>query len=322
MTNRRRFIQICALATIAPAAFAQRRPVRVGILSPRPLATSFFTPAVVQRLGELGYREGDAMVLEYRSADDQAERFPKLARELIDAKCDIIFAIATQHGVMALRQARTSIPVVFYVNEFDPVEKGVVKSLGRPGGNFTGLYVPQDALVAKRLELLRETVPSVRHFLTLSDPFTHEQLGVIRKAAASIGVQLTVIEFTSQPYDFEASFEAGRKSRVDAFLMLSSPAFATNFATCLALIEKNRLPSIGATVFSEKGLLLGYGPHPTKGGRRIAEIGARILKGASPADIPVEQESDFELVVNAKSAKALGVKLPESIRARAIRVVS
>jgi putative ABC transport system substrate-binding protein len=322
MTSRRRFIQVCAVGAIAPTAFAQRRPVKVGMLSPRPLAKSFFTPAVVQRLGELGYRAGDTMVLEYRSADDRHERFGKLARELIDAKCDVIFAVGTQHGVMALRDARTSIPVVFYANEFDPVEKGVVKSLGRPGTNFTGLYVPQDALSAKRLELLRETVPAVGHVLTFSDPFTQEQLIVVKKAAALIGVRLTAVEFTGLPYDFEAAFEAARKAKVDAFLMLSSPAFATTFASSFAMIEKNRLPSIGATVFSERGLLLGYGPHPSRGGRRIADMGVRILEGASPADIPVEQESDFELVVNAKTAKALGVKLPESIRARAIRVVS
>jgi len=321
MSIRRRILLTGALGVLAPFALGQRRHVRVGMLSPRPLRTSFYTSAIVQRLAELGYRNGEGMILEYRSADDRAERFPKLAQELIDAKCDIIFAVGTLQGIVALQRAGTQIPVVFYANEFDPVEKGIVKSLGRPGGNFTGMYVAQDALVAKRIELLREAVPSVRHVLTLSDSFTQEQLGVVRKAAASVGVRLTAIEFARTPYDFGSAFESGRKAGANAFLMLSSPAFASNFGTCLALIEKDRLPAVGAVVFSERGLLLGYGPHPTNGARRMAEMGVKILQGAKPAEMPVEQQSDFELVVNAKTAKALGVKLPESIRARAIRVV-
>jgi putative ABC transport system substrate-binding protein len=322
MTSRRRFIQVCALGGIAPRVFAQSRKVKVGVLSPRPLTASFLTPTLVRRLAELGYRQGETMTLEYRSADDDIRRFAGLARELIAARCDIIFAVGPYQAVNSLREARTSIPVVFYANEYDPLAKGIVKTLSRPEANFTGIYVPQDALVAKRLELLRETIPSVRHFFTLSDAFSQEQLGAARKAAASVNARLTVVEFKGLPYDFAEAFEVGRKAQVDAFLMLSSPAFATHFGTCLVHIERNRLPGIGSTVFSEKGLLLGYGPHPTTGLRRAAEQGAKILKGAKPAEIPVEQDNDFELIVNARAVKSLGVKLPESIRARAIRVVS
>lgn len=322
MINRRRFIQLCALGGVAPRVFAQPGKVKVGILSPRPLAVSFLTPTLLRRLAELGYRQGETMILEYRSADDDVRRFAGLARELIAAKCDIIFAVGPYQAVNSLREARTSIPVVFYANEYDPVAKGFVKTLSRPEGNFTGMYVPQDALVAKRLQLLRETIPSVGHFFTLSDDFSREQLDAARKAAASMKVRLTAAEFKQPPYDFAAAFEVGRKARVDAFLMLSSPAFATHFDTCFAHIEKNRLPGVGNAVFSEKGLLLGYGPHPTNGLRRVADQGAKILKGAQPGEIPVEQDDDFELIVNARAAKALGVKLPESIRARAIRVVS
>jgi putative ABC transport system substrate-binding protein len=321
MTSRRRFIELCVLGGAAPCAFAQAQRVKVGILSPRPLATSFFTSAVVQRLSELGYRQGANMVLEYRSADDEAARFLPLARELVEARCDIVFAIGPEAAVMALRRARASMPVVFYANEYDPLAKGIVQSLARPEGNFTGVYVPQDALVAKRVELMRETIPSVRHFLTFSDGFTGNQLPVARKAVASVGARLTAVELTNQPYDFVGGFEVGRKAGADAFLMLSSPSFATHFASMLALIEKHRLPAVGNLVFSERGLLLGYGPHPTKGSRRVAELGAKILEGTKPANLPVEQDDQFELVVNATAAKALDVTLPESVRVRAVRIV-
>jgi putative tryptophan/tyrosine transport system substrate-binding protein len=321
--SRRRFLVAGVLgAMLSCAAFAQKRTVKIGILSPRSLRTSFLTPPLVQRLAELGYREGSGMVLEYRSADDKIERFSRLARELIDARCDIIFAVGPLAAVTALRDARVNAPVVFYANEYDPVASGIVATLARPEGNFTGVYVSQNALVAKRLELMRETVPSVRHFLALSDSFSRAQLGAARKAAEALGLRFTAVEFFEQPYDFAGAFERGRQAQVDAFLLLSSPTFATHFGTLLALVHNHRLPAVGAVVFSERGLLLGYGPHAANGARRVAELGARILKGAKPSDVPVEQDDNFELVINAKAAKALGVNLPESVRARAVRIVS
>lgn len=320
--KRRCFLIASALGAIAPAgAFAQTRPVKVGMLSPRPLAESVLTPNIVQRLAELGYREGVGMVLEYRSADGHADRFPKLARELIGLKCDVIFAVGPEHAAKALRDARSPTPVVFYANDYDPLEKGIVRSLSRPDGNMTGVYVPQNALVAKRFQIMGEAVPAARRFLVLSDAFTQDQLIAARKAADGMGLQLTVVEFAKPPYDFAAAFDTGRKARVEAFMVLTSPAFAMHAATWIALVDKHRLPGIGTAVFGENGLLLGFGAHPTKGTRRAAELGARILKGAKPADIPVEQDDEFELVINAKTAKALGVKIPESVMARATRIV-
>ena len=323
MTSRRQVLLAGALCALGlRQTGAQSRPITIGILSPRSLRTSYFTPILVQRLAELGYARGSAAKIEYRSADDDIGRFPQLARELVNARCDIIFAVGPAAAVRALRDARAAMPVVFYASEYDPVAVGVVKTLARPEANFTGVYVSQDALVAKRLELMRETLPSVRHFLTLSDSFSRPQLGAARKAAEALGVRFTAIEFSEQPYDFAGAFETGRQAKVDAFLMLSSPPFATHFETCLALIGKHRLPAVGAVLFAEKGLLLGYGSHPTRGVRRVAELGVRILKGTKPPDIPVEHDDNFELVINSRAAKALGVKLPESLRARAARIVS
>jgi putative ABC transport system substrate-binding protein len=322
LTTRRRFLLAGALGALNISyAAAPSRPIRIGILSPRPLSESVLTPHIVKRLEELGYRQGAGMALEYRSADGHADRFSRLARELIDSRCDVIFAVGPEQAATALRDARSSIPIVFYANDYDPLERGIVKSLGRPEGNITGVYVPQNALVAKRFELMREAVPGARRFLVLSDPFTPDQLVVARRVADRMGLQLTVAEFARQPYDFLDAFEAGRKAKVDAFMVLTSPAFATHSAVWLSLVEKHRLPGIGTAVFGENGLLLGYGAHPTKGTRRAAELGVRILKGAKPADIPVEQDDEFELVINSKAVRALGVRIPESVMARATKIV-
>jgi putative ABC transport system substrate-binding protein len=320
--NRRRFLLAGTLGALGIAdARAQSRPKRVGILSPRPLSESVLTPNIVKRLDELGYRQGAGMVLEYRSADGHADRFPKLARELIDARCDVIFAVGPEQAARALRDARPTMPIVFYANDYDPLEKGIVKSLSRPEGNITGVYVPQNALVVKRFEFMRETVPTARRFLVLSDPFTRDQLSAARKVAQAMGLHITAVEFARQPYDYAAAFESGRQVKVDALMVLTSPAFAAHWAVWVDLTEKHRLPGIGTSVFAQNGLLLGYGAHPTKGSRRTAELGARILNGTKPVDIPVEQDDEFELVINAKTARTLGLKIPESVMARATRIV-
>ena len=152
MTTRRRFLLATALGAIAPVrTFAQARPVKVGMLGPR--AKSFFAPFVLQRLAELGYREGSSMVLEYRHADGVADRFPQLARDLIKLECDLIFAIGSEHAARALRDARSPVPIVFLAVDYDPLEQGIVKSLARPGGNLTGVYALNLPMVLKRLEI-------------------------------------------------------------------------------------------------------------------------------------------------------------------------
>ncbi len=323
MTTRRQFLLASALGAVAPAcAIAQARPVRIGMLNNRPLAVSFYAGSIVRRLAELGYREGAGMILEFRSADGFADRFPKQARELIALKCDLIFAIGPEVAVRALRDARTSVPVVFLAIDYDPLEKRVVTSLSRPGGNITGVYVPQGALAAKRLEVMREVVPTARRFLVLADTFSNDQLDAVRKTAEAAGVQLTIVEFSNQPYDFAGAFETGRKAGVQGLIGLASGVFASNLATISALLEKYRLPSAGTSgAMAGAGFLFSYGPDVPKTTRRVADLGARILKGAKPADIPVEQADEFELVINARTARVLGVKIPESVLARATKIV-
>lgn len=323
MTSRREFVAAGLLGSLAPASFAQtRKTARIGVLGPTAQDRSVYAGAFVHALAELGYRDGSTMKLEYRAADGVAERYPKQARELIEAKCDIIFALGPEAPARALQDARSPVPIVFLAIDYDPLEKGIVASLSRPDRNTTGVYVPQAALVLKRMELLRELLPRARAFLVLADVFSRDQLGPVRAAAEAAGIRLTVVEFADHPYDFEAAFEAGRKAKVEGLIGLASPVFPQRRHEIVALLTKHRLPAAGSNPLQvEAGYLLTLGPHVAKTARRTAEIGVRVLKGARPSDIPVEQVDEFELAVNANSAKALGIKIPESVMARATRIV-
>ena len=323
MTSRRRFIQIGALGAIAPACvFAQSRPARIGILSGLPRDKSIFTPLLLQALSELGYREGSGMQLVFRSGDGTENLYPKLARELIDSKCDVIFALLNDLIARAFRDARTPIPVVFLANEYDPLEKGIVDNLRRPGGNITGVYSPSTALVAKGLEIMQEILPGAKRFLVLADIHSKDHLAALTRAAATLGVQLTVVEYKEQPHDLVGAFETGRRQKVDAFVGLASPVFAGRRTELSALLAKNRLPAIVPIYMaSESGSLVSYAVDLSKLTRRGAELGVKILKGAKPADIPVEQMDEYELVVNLKTAKTLGLKIPYSVLARATKVI-
>jgi putative ABC transport system substrate-binding protein len=231
-------MQVCA-AVLAPAcALAQQRPIRIGFLSPRPLAESNYAPTVVKRLAELGYREGREAMLEYRSADGRVSRYPGLAAELLADKCDLIFAIDTAPA-KALREARSAVPVAFLAIERDPVTAGVVTQLRRPDGNATGVYIPQEAMVGKRIQILREMLP-VRRVLVLSDPISQHLLPAAQKAAAATGIGLTIIELTKLPYDYAGAFEMGRKENVEAVMLVESPRFSTDRAHIAALLNKHR----------------------------------------------------------------------------------
>jgi len=301
---------------------AQAKAVRVGILGPSAVAKSVYAGALVRALEDLGYRDGSGMILEYRTADGIAERYPKQARELIERKCDLIYALGPEAPARALQDARSTIPIVILAIDYDPLEKGIIGNLRRPDRNTTGVYVPQGELGVKRLEILRELLPRARSFLVLSDGFARDQLGPLRAAADTAGISLTVVQFNDHPYDFEAAFETGRKARVEGLIGLASPVFPQRRKEIVALLEKHRLPAIGSNPLQvEAGYLLALGPDVGKITRRAAEIGVRILKGTKTADIPVEQADQFVLAINAKTARSLALKIPESVRARAVRVV-
>jgi putative ABC transport system substrate-binding protein len=322
MTNRRQFLLASATAGLASrAALAQQHPVRIGILGPRSVTESSYTPHLVQRLQELGYRDGSTALLEVRSAEGVVDVYPKLAKQLFERKCDLIFAVGSTPA-RALRDARSPVPVVFLAVEQDPLKAGIVSDLRRPDGNRTGVYVPQEAMVAKRIELLRELLP-LRRLLVLGDPTSKYLVDVARRAAQAAGVQATIVEFSRLPYDFEGALANARKAKAEAVMLLDSPRFSIDGPAIAALFLKHHLPSVGSSMRNaEVGMLLSFSANQTKAARRTAELGVQVLKGAKPADIPVEQADEFELVINAKTAKALGIRLPESIMARATRIVS
>jgi putative ABC transport system substrate-binding protein len=322
--KRRDLLLAGALGAIMPAAVAQaRKAVRIGMLGPTARQRSVYVGALVQSLADLGYRDGAGMTLEYRASEGIAERYPDQARELIELKCDLIYALGPEAPARALQDARSPAPIVFLAVDYDPLEKGIVASLRQPDRNTTGIYIPQAALVVKRMEILRELLPRARSFLVLADVFSKDQVRPVRAAAEAAGIRLTVIEFTDHPYDFASAFEAGRKAKVEGMIGLASPVFPQRREEIVALLAKHRLPAVGSNPLQvEAGYLLTLGPHIGKTTRRAAEIGARILKGAKPSEIPVEQADEFELTVNAKTAKMLGVKIPESIMARATRIIA
>jgi putative tryptophan/tyrosine transport system substrate-binding protein len=324
MTSRRQFVVAGAFGALGMRyALAQSRPVRIGVLLARPFKESFFAPRVVQRLAEVGYRPGTSMLVEHRSADGDIERFPKLARELAEAKCDLFFAIGPYHAARALQAVSRNTPIVILAVDYDPLEQGIVTSLTKPDRNTTGAYMPQGQLAAKRLEVLREIIPQAQRFLVLSDVFCRDQLPALQAAAQAAKVQLTVIELSRPPYDLGAAFASGQRAQVEGFIGLTSPAFANQAPDIAAVLARHRLPSVGWTTNIEgMGFLIGYAADTVKAARTTADIAVRILKGAKPAAIPVEQVDEFELVINGVVARDLGLRIPESVLARATRIVT
>lgn len=322
MTTRRQVLLVGAIGAMnVPCLTAQPRLPRIGILSGLPLDKSAAAPALLNALAELGYRDKAGMLLEYRHSQNPAEN-PALAKELIAAKCNIVFTLVSEEPARAFRDARSEIPAVFIALDYDPVASGIVQSLSRPGGNMTGVYVPEDALIAKRLEIAQEVLPGASRFLVLSDPYTKTQLAALREVAAARRVQLTVFEYARRPYDLAAGLEAGRRDKVDALLLFFSPEFTASRDQLSSLFTRYKLPVIATGVMATApGVLITYSSNLPKLFRRAAEIGVQILKGGKPGEIPVQQPLEFDLVVNLRTAKALGVKIPQSVMARATRLI-
>jgi putative ABC transport system substrate-binding protein len=320
--ERRQFLLAAGGIIAAPRiALAQKRSVRIGLLSPR--RGSVILQPVLKRLAERGYVEGKNLLVEYRSADGVVERLPPLARELIEAKCDLIFAAGTVHAARALIDAKSAIPIVFVAIEYDPVRAGIVSDLRRPGGNVTGIHLSIPALVAKRVELLREMLPRARRYFVFTDRFTKEQLVSAQRAAEQLRVDIIPAVLEKPPYDFGSAFEHGRKAEVDVLLLLTSPVFFDRRETIYELAMKHRLPvSVGSSAWwTGTGWLVGYGVITDRSYARAGDIAASILEGKNPGEIPVEQPTDFEFGINLKTAKALGITIPQAILVRANRVI-
>jgi len=302
------------------ATLAQARQMRIGVLSPvqRPRAL----PAILKRLAELGFVEGKNLTVELRSTDGVKERFASLARELLGAKCDLIIAYGTEHAAWALIESKANVPIVILALDYDPVREGVVSSLRRPGKNVTGMYVPQPELMAKRLELLLEVLPRATRILVLADPYTTAQLDAARDAAGRLRVELVVLTFAALPYDFDSAFEKGRRAGVEALLLPTSPVFFEHRAKIAELALASRLPSMVTNIeWLRAGFLVSYGLDSGRAFARAGDIAARILKGGHPGEIPVEQSNVYEVALNLKTAKALGITIPRLVLLRAEEII-
>jgi putative ABC transport system substrate-binding protein len=307
------------MLTSLPAADAQQsgKIPRVGVLSP---SADFFLNAFRQGLRELNYIEGRNISLEYRSADGRADRLPDLAAELVRLKVDVMVTI-TPPGVRAAKQATSTIPIVMGGVD-DAVEQGFVASLARPGGNITGASSLNPQLSGKRLELLKEAFPKVSRVAVLREAVGGaSSLRATMEAARVLGMHLQILELRD-PNELDSAFAAMTRERAGALDVLPGLMITGYMRQIVELAGKARLPAIFPDgQFVESGGLMSYGPSLPEMYRRAAWYVDKILKGAKPADLPVEQPTKFELVINLKTAKALGLTIPQSVLYRADKVI-
>ena len=271
------------------------------------------------------YVDGRSVVIEYRDAEGKYDRLPARAAELVALKVDVIVAADTP-AALAAKQATRTLPIVF-IGAGDPVTIGLVTSLARPGGNVTGLSLLAPELVGKRLELLKQAVPGVGRVAALWQPgFVGERtekdmLKEVEVAARALGVRLQFVEARG-PADFDRAFSDMTRARADALTVLGSAMFANERRRVVDLAAKNRLPGVyGFREYVDAGGLMAYGPNVADLFQRAATYADKILKGAKPGDLPVEQPTKFELVLNLKTAKALGLTIPQSVLVRADQVI-
>jgi putative ABC transport system substrate-binding protein len=276
----------------------------------------------VQGMRELGYTEGKDFVIEARYADGVRERLPGLAAELVQAKLEVIVATGTP-VYQALQKATKTIPVIITTSP-DPIRDGFAASLARPGGNFTGLSSNNAEAIAKHVELLKTTVPRLSRIAVLMNPTnagSFPQLKSLQTAAQKIGLEVLPVE-ASTPDDIERGFGTMVKERAGAFIFPGDSFFLQQVKQIAGLAVKHRLPSIYVTrEYPEADGLMSYGQNITENFRRAATYVDKILKGAKPGDLPIEQPTIFELIVNLKTAKAIGLTIPQELMLRADRVI-
>jgi len=309
-----------AVCFSAQAQTAEKVP-RIGFLSPgSPSSVTGRHEAFHQGLREHGYVEGKNIVIEIRYAEGKVDRLPALAAELVRLKVDIIFTVTTP-GVLAAKKASETIPIVF-AGAGDPVRGALVTSLARPGGNITGLSIFSGELDGKRMELLKETFPKVARVAYLWDPSTPGTgLRGMQAAAPALGLQVQPLEVRSAN-DFDSAFEAVLRERAHALTAAAHSVINDHRKRIVDFAAKNRLPAIYTdSEFVDAGGLMFYGVSFSDLYRRAATYVDKILKGAKPADLPVEQPKKFEFVINLKAAKQIGLTIPPNVLARADKVI-
>ena len=325
--DRRTFLAGTGAVLLATPFAAEAQPAgkiwRIGFLSVQSLSVfQRQLNALRQKLRDLGYVEGQTLVIEYRWAEGRYERLPAMARELTQLKVDLIITPDGTPPALAAKAATRTIPIVFFAG--DAVESGLVASLARPGGNLTGVSGLTAGLDAKRLEILKEAVPSATRVAILWNPENLTgvpQRNRIALAAEALGVQPRILEARS-PSEIDNAFAVAVREQSNGMLVLADPFYTSQRKRIAGLAVRAQLPLAAYfRSFAEAGALVSYGPDTIEMFRRLAVYTAKILKGAKPADLPVEEPTKYELVINLKTAKALGLTIPPSLLGRADEVI-
>jgi putative ABC transport system substrate-binding protein len=313
-------LSLAAVASRTQAQTSTRVPV-VGLLITHPPVTDKVVQAVRDGLQQYGYEDGRNVRLEVRTALGRLERVPELARELVRLPADVI-VLVNEPALRAVRKETTSIPIVMVGFTDDPLSLGWIESYRRPGGNVTGIFNVNSVLTGKRLEMLKETLPGASRVTVFWDPaFGKNSIDKLKYAAGLLKVQLRPVEVLN-PDDIAPAFRIARKTRADAVMLVWSPLFYLYRARIAALAIDYSLPTFSAmNETTEAGCLLSYGSDGYFPFERVAYFVDRLLKGTEAADLPVEQISRLKLVVNIKTAKALGITMPQSILLRADEVI-
>jgi putative ABC transport system substrate-binding protein len=318
---------LAALALIVQSVSAEAQSTgkihRIGWLASGSSAASLrFFEAFKDGLREAGWIEGQNITIDSRYAEGKSDRYPALAAELVQLKVDVIATVTTPAG-LAAKNATSVIPIVM-MNVAQPVELGLIASFGRPGGNVTGISWPDLEIFGKEIALLKELVPNVRLVAILSNPTNPAHGFVIKKvkaAAGSLGLELRLVE-ASKLEQLDGAFAAMVKERADAVLVVADGLFGLHRKRLAELAARNRLPATyGLSENVEAGGLMSYGPNRLAAYRRGAFLVDKILRGAKPADLPVEQPTKYDLVINLMTAKALGLTIPPSVLLRADQVI-
>jgi ABC-type uncharacterized transport system substrate-binding protein len=313
-----------AMTTACPLRAQQKAMPVIGFLhSASPGPTAPFVAAFHQGLSEIGYVEDQNVAIEYRWAENRYDRLPALAADLVSRKVDVIVASGGDRSAFAAKHATSTIPIISVIGG-DPVENGLVASLSRPGGNLTGVSFLTSELLPKRLELLSELVPQARVIALLvnpNNPNTERVMREVQEAARMTGVQLSVLKAGTES-EIDAAFASLDQLKAGALVVQADPFFASRRDQFAALATHHAIPAIyEQREFPAVGGLMSYGTSVTTVYSHLGIYAGRILKGAKPADLPVQQPTKFELVINLKTAKALGLSVPQSILARADEVI-
>ena len=324
--RRNLLLGIAATAVIGPGAVRAQpaggkfRVCRISIS-----AESYKEPysiAFEKRLAELGFVDGQNLIIDRRHGDTRLERMPAVAAELAKAKCDVGFGGGSEINLETLTKASPDLPIVFVAVDFDPLVTGDIASLARPGGRITGVTALQSQLPGKRLELLKELLPKMSKVAVLANEQTTAQLLPVQGTARRLGIALQVVDLKRPPFDFSAGFADMARANADALFVLGSGLWVPFRQLIPELALKARLPTVfHQAQWVEAGGVMSYGFNFNAMWRRGAEMVADILRGAKPGNIPMEQPKVYELALNRKTAKALGMQIPRSLLVRADQVI-